>query len=144
MAERVDLGRLARLAQEATPGPWHAKRRWDRLDGTKMKEVVGPVAFGLGALLGEADADFVAAADPSTVAALVTLAEAALEAIPAINDLLDALPTVRVSAYTVDTRTLAAVPVSFRQEFKSRAAREAQKTIAKLVAALAPFRKDGE
>lgn len=88
------LSTLERLCAEATPGPWKAEpslytetQAWVSCDGgQRLLTIDSDPDLGFG----DRDAAFIAAADPVTVAALVELAQAVLDADdpsdPAITD----------------------------------------------------------
>jgi hypothetical protein len=71
-----DLEELKRLAQEATPGPWYAgeKERWQMADGRFIRTSVDKSGTAL-VLVGNSNADFIAAANPAAVLALIERVE---------------------------------------------------------------------
>ena len=90
----VDLAALAKLASEATPGPWHFEDVSDGWDGrtvdledargTSILSGWGYDAWGIN--VGDADAAYIAAASPDVVAALVRVALAAQETLSFIAE----------------------------------------------------------
>lgn len=98
------LDQLAALAEAATPGPWHSEVEFGGcwvVTGGPNDYAVHPatdpmpgVVLG-GSYSGAADAAYIAAAHPRTVAALIAAARAAadLEAVPSSRHLRSALNT---------------------------------------------------
>lgn len=68
----IDLDELERLAKAATPGPWYAgeKNRWQLHDGRFIRTSHDHSGTAM-VVSGGGDADFIAAANPETVLALV-------------------------------------------------------------------------
>ena len=81
----IDINKLRRLAQAATPGPWYVTGKLTRyvearIDGELIQEVAacGPTkADGGYGLQQEANASLIAAANPATISELLDRLEAA-------------------------------------------------------------------
>lgn len=76
MTEQVDLGALEALAKAATPGPWFASRPGKRYEEGhhvwSKREPEEPDSHDIAMhCWGQEEAEFIAAADPSTVLALI-------------------------------------------------------------------------
>jgi len=78
----MDLEKLQQLAREATPGPW----RWEEtIYGESVRDVHNEPVFFAGSVghenatlhISDEDARYIAAADPTTVLALIRVARAA-------------------------------------------------------------------
>lgn len=96
-SESIDLDGLRALAEKATPGPWEAdgnevSQHWSRPEPWKTvaSSEVACMSYCYGGsgrgIENEADAEFIAAANPSTVLALVDRAESAERRIEKAED----------------------------------------------------------
>lgn len=93
----TDLGKLEELAKAATPGPWEAGQGWvftDPIypDDRRLSDVLGMTFADLERAAseterGQANAEFIAAANPATVLALLAAHRAVLARIAKVEAL---------------------------------------------------------
>lgn len=89
MTQELDLARLRKVAEAATPGPWEV---YDRGIGYEVHDANGcELNGGMRETFTEADANHIATFDPPTVLALLSRLEAAEQELARIRPLFDNL-----------------------------------------------------